>query len=115
MEEARSGQPNALVPAAHVQLHQLAQDQLAEATRGTMARQVFRLAQDQHAAAPVYWPYSAAAAQPPSSSVSPLVARSTMVPGPRRTVVPLPRGGPRSSVAALCCWVLCRHTLPAGG
>ena len=40
MEEAHSGQPNALFPAAHVQLHQLAQDQLAEAPRETMARQV---------------------------------------------------------------------------
>ena len=42
MEEPCSGQPNAFVPAAHVQLHQLAQDQLAEAPRETMARQVLR-------------------------------------------------------------------------
>ena len=45
MEEAgpeRSGQPNAVFPAAHVQLHELAQDQLAEAPRETMARQVLR-------------------------------------------------------------------------
>ena len=42
MEEARSGQPNAVFPAAHVQLHQLAQDQLAEAPRETMARQVLQ-------------------------------------------------------------------------
>ena len=31
VEEARPGQPNAVFPAAHVQLHELAQDQLAEA------------------------------------------------------------------------------------
>ena len=42
VEEAGPGQPNGVFPAAHVQLHELAQDQLAEAPRETMARQVLR-------------------------------------------------------------------------
>ena len=42
VEEAGPGQPNAVFPAAHVQLHELTQDQLAEAPRETMARQVLR-------------------------------------------------------------------------
>ena len=105
VEEARSGQPNALFPAAHVQLHQLAQDQRAEATQETMARQVLRwslMAARPHPSPSMREVQEEEPGQrhPPSSSaVSPLAAVSTTVPGPLRTVVPRLHEGQRAGVA----------------
>ena len=88
MEEARSGQPTALFPAAHVQLNQLAQDQRAEATQETMARKVLQwslMAAHPHPSPSIREVQEQEPGQrhrPSSSAVSPLEAVSTTVPGP---------------------------------
>ena len=105
MEEACSGQPNELLPAAHMQLNQLAQNQRAEATQETMARQVLQwclMAARPHPSPSIREVQEQEPGQrhrPSSSAVSPLAAVSTTVPGPLRTVVPQPHEGHRAGVA----------------